>query len=848
MDPQTGRRVTRALTGFITVVVLAFLYGCGAGLSENVKQKANALPGSIKTAASFVDGQRENYEKIRRTNEFDPIKRFALKEDWNGQFDAAHNEISKAQQVYSKEIVPLVKKNKPESAPQILKLIHRVNKITGQAKAASRLPMERFAEINNTIANIDRLKVSSEQDAKQIEQMIKQIKEDSFDKAVSDFPDNTAAINARFSGFMEIQQQTQTDLDQVKSQFDLHSNNQPADYAVFTDSVKSIASLREKTKTLSAEKKEEIGQLYQSYTKILKDMKAAYYVTVKRESWDENSDFYNPAFSSFTREVDLETYEAVTADNLDTIAELKPGYGRPSMRSKIGNTWNELNIHPMDNWPSRYHNAASFWVESSQEKYFHQYILENDGQTEETGWETVSADFYDNNLEFLGMAILAKPYGTFEQDRLTQAAPPGMAYVGNPEYGEWKDDENGDRFWSWYGKWAFFSHLFFFPPYYYGYHSWYGWHNNYRYKKPYFGKTKKRVPEIRHLWCFCKKITHIHENELCKKRWIQDPGRFSKRCRVRSPWRWPQHQRKIIDIKEERMNAAALFTGLGQALIYVIAGIAFIWFAKQIDDWRTKDFDDDAHIDDGNTAVGFRRAGLYLGIAIALSGALSGESKGFWLDLIQLIIDGLIISGLMFSTRFINDYIMLGHINNDAECIKSFELSDGTKKIGNTAVGIVEAGMYLATGFIVHGSISGTSGSFFLGVISSILFFILGQGLLLILGLFYEVITPFNVRNEIKKNNPAAAIGLAGSIIALGIILMASISGPFTGWKSDLFSFGIYAIFGIAMLILSRFVIDRLLLPTTKIAIEVAEDKNVAALLVVESAVIAVAIIIAFSM
>lgn len=296
------------------------------------------------------------------------------------------------------------------------------------------------------------------------------------------------------------------------------------------------------------------------------------------------------------------------------------------------------------------------------------------------------------------------------------------------------------------------------------------------------------------------------------------------------------------------MNIAAILTGLGQTLIYVIAGIGFTFLAKRIDDWRTRDFNDDDHIDNGNAAVGFRRAGLYLGIAVALSGAFSGASGGFWRDITQLLIDGLIIVGFMFSTRFINDYIMLGHINNDAECIRTFESGNGQVTTGNTAVGIVEAAMYLATGFILHGAISGTGGSFVQGILSAILFFIIGQGILLALGLFYEMVTPFNVRNEIKANNPAAAIGLSGNIIALGLILMASISGPFTGWRSDITAFAIYAVFGIIMLMIFRLVIDKLLLPTTNIATEVSEDRNVAALLVVESAVVAVAVIIAFSM
>ncbi|MCF8114000.1 MAG: DUF350 domain-containing protein, partial [Desulfotignum sp.] len=263
------------------------------------------------------------------------------------------------------------------------------------------------------------------------------------------------------------------------------------------------------------------------------------------------------------------------------------------------------------------------------------------------------------------------------------------------------------------------------------------------------------------------------------------------------------------------MSIAFILSGLGQACIYVILGTGFIWLAKQIDDRRTKGFNDDDHIDDGNVAVGLRRAGLYLGIAFALSGAMTGSSKGFWLDIVQLVVDGLFITGFMFFSRFINDSVMLAHIDNDAECIRKFEQPDGTVKTGNTAVGMVEAGMYLATGFILHGSFSGGGGTFLQGILSAVLFFAIGQITLLILGLCYEMITPFNVRDEIKADNPAAGIGLAGSLIALGIILMSSLSGPFTGWINDLTGFFIYAVFGIVMLLVFRQVIDRLLLPTT---------------------------------
>lgn len=293
---------------------------------------------------------------------------------------------------------------------------------------------------------------------------------------------------------------------------------------------------------------------------------------------------------------------------------------------------------------------------------------------------------------------------------------------------------------------------------------------------------------------------------------------------------------------------AEMITGLGQGFIYVILGVFFIWLVKKVDDWRTREFDDDVEIDNGNVAVGLRRAGLYLGIAIALSGAMGGTSKGFFPDIFQLMIDGLIITGFMFSSRFVNDFIMLGKIGNDNECVKVIMAPDGTKTIGNSAVGMVEAGMSVATGFILNGAVSGTGGSLIEGMISAVLFFILGQMALLLFGFLYELTTPFNVRSEIQNNNLAAGIGLGGTLMAFGIILMASLSGPFTGWFQDIAGFLIYTIYGIIMLLVFKTVIGRLLLPTTTIATEIKEDRNVAAMIVVECAINAVAVIIAFSM
>ncbi len=294
------------------------------------------------------------------------------------------------------------------------------------------------------------------------------------------------------------------------------------------------------------------------------------------------------------------------------------------------------------------------------------------------------------------------------------------------------------------------------------------------------------------------------------------------------------------------MSFTATLINMGQGLCYALVSIVFIFMAKRLDDWRTTDFDDDRHIDDGNLAVGLRRTGLYLGLAIGMTGALSGGSSGFWSDILYLLADGILITGCLFLSRFINDFVMMGHISNDQECIKEFILEDGRTTTGNTALGIVEAGMYIATGFILNGSISGGGGSFSQSLGSALLFFVLGQVMLLIFGLVYEMVTPFNVRDEIKQNNPAAGIGLAGILVALGIILKASLSGPFTGWRNDIVGFFVYTLFGMILLLGLSALVERLLLPSaTNIATEIKEDKNVAALVVIHATIIAVALIIA---
>jgi hypothetical protein len=141
---------------------------------------------------------------------------------------------------------------------------------------------------------------------------------------------------------------------------------------------------------------------------------------------------------------------------------------------------------------------------------------EENGKTTETDWIQVDESVYNADLDFLGMAILAKPYGVFEKDRIVQPSPPGMAYVGNPKYGEWKKDDTGNRFWSWYGKYAFFSSLFFSRPHPYYYNSWNNWRHNYRNSRPYYGKDRNGARRFGTFGTFVRRSPRFQNSAFAK--------------------------------------------------------------------------------------------------------------------------------------------------------------------------------------------------------------------------------------------------------------------------------------------------------------------------------------------
>lgn len=274
--------------------------------------------------------------------------------------------------------------------------------------------------------------------------------------------------------------------------------------------------------------------------------------------------------------------------------------------------------------------------------------------------------------------------------------------------------------------------------------------------------------------------------------------------------------------------------GLVSSLISLAVVVVLMVVGKKIDDLRTSFDDDDLVCNRNNLAIGFRRAGLYLGIAIAMSGTLYGVGPDKVSEhLLEVGGNGLAILALLFLAREVNDRFILRQTKSDEEIEKN-----------NVAIGIAELGSYVATGLILNGSFSGEGG----GVGVAAVFFILGQILLIALTALYGRLKSSDGKHVslqalAQQGNASAAIVLAGVMIALGCIMRVSSSGNFMSWRLDLISFGITAALGVLLLVGLRLILGRLFAPNLPTA-RAVENNNVSAVLIIEGVVVSIAIIL----
>jgi uncharacterized membrane protein YjfL (UPF0719 family) len=252
--------------------------------------------------------------------------------------------------------------------------------------------------------------------------------------------------------------------------------------------------------------------------------------------------------------------------------------------------------------------------------------------------------------------------------------------------------------------------------------------------------------------------------------------------------------------------------------------------------WTSRfDFDDQLTARN-NPAFGVTLAGYLLGLVLALAGAFFGLTGDWMADMLAVLVFGVAAVLLMRVSVWINDRFILYTFSNTHEIIHD----------RNMGTGFVVAGGCVATGLIINGVLSGNSDSLLAGLRDTVLYWALGQVVLIAGGIVFQKTAGYAVLRTIEiDDNLAAGLSFGGFLVALGCIIRAAVAGASSHTADEIFVTLTAAVIGLVILGLARIIVEHLFMPRRRMAKEIAEEKNPAAGAVSAACFIAIAILLA---
>ncbi|MDG1843405.1 MAG: DUF350 domain-containing protein [Nitrospinaceae bacterium] len=215
-------------------------------------------------------------------------------------------------------------------------------------------------------------------------------------------------------------------------------------------------------------------------------------------------------------------------------------------------------------------------------------------------------------------------------------------------------------------------------------------------------------------------------------------------------------------------------------------------------------------VEKDNAAFALVLCGYYLGLTFSIGGVIVGPSTGLENDLIDMLVYGPLAIILLNLSALINDRFILSEFN-----IKKEILQDQ-----NCGTGVIEFAIFIATGLNIFGALYGLGGS----MVTAVVFWFIGQIVLILASKYYNLITQYNIHEQIENDNVAVGIGFAGALIAIGNLLRAASAENFISWQDNLTTFIIFIGIGIILLPVIRMLTDRILLPGRSLSDELVNQ------------------------
>ena len=282
-----------------------------------------------------------------------------------------------------------------------------------------------------------------------------------------------------------------------------------------------------------------------------------------------------------------------------------------------------------------------------------------------------------------------------------------------------------------------------------------------------------------------------------------------------------------------------------RGLVFVGLGLIILVIAKLARDIITPYRIDVEVTQRKNLAVAVRLSGYFIGVILVFLGAL-------YQPLTSILADDA-VSGLGFNQEFGEDvlrvflYSLAGiaalnlvRILMNRLILYRFDIEKEVVEGQNVGSGAAEFGMYVATGLLIAGAVSGEGG----GPDTAAAFFGMGLVLLVVFALFYQFTTSFDIHSEIENNNTAVGIAMGGNLIGIGIVTFKAVFGDFDGWTEGVAAFITFGVIGFALLYVMRLLLDKLLLPSVSTSHAIAVDRNLGVAFIESAVVISSAMIL----
>lgn len=273
---------------------------------------------------------------------------------------------------------------------------------------------------------------------------------------------------------------------------------------------------------------------------------------------------------------------------------------------------------------------------------------------------------------------------------------------------------------------------------------------------------------------------------------------------------------------------------LAPSALYFLLALILVFLARWVKTICSTINLNDELVKKDNKAVAVEMAGFTLAVMIVIASTFKSSpitaDTVVWVDLGLSALWSVIAILLLLTSAWINDRFLLSKFDNRKELVND----------RNIGTGAVIAGTYLGTALIASASLQGTTGgSFGLELLDTLVFFVIGQAAFILLGVLYQKSSGYDIHDEIEKDNAAAGVALGMTLLAMGWLLSAKIAG-----NDSLIALVAWAAISMFVLLFSRFLIDRFLLPGSSLDHEIQNDRNWGAALIEGGAVLGLALLL----